>query len=123
MSKLLTAAIAAGAYVLGTKAGREQYEKICAQARSLWRDPRVQQKKSEAADLVKDKVKDSSEAADQVKDKVKDSSEAADLVKDKVKDSAGKAKTQGADAAKHAADAAASRGTTSGTSASANSSR
>jgi hypothetical protein len=29
-------------YVLGTRAGREQFEKIRATARTLWEDPRVQ---------------------------------------------------------------------------------
>ncbi len=54
MSKLVTLAVAAGAYVLGTKAGRERYEQISSKAKSLWSDPKVQQKKQEALDLAKD---------------------------------------------------------------------
>ncbi len=54
MSKLVTLAVAAGAYVLGTKAGRERYEQISTKANSLWGDPKVQQKKQEALGLAKD---------------------------------------------------------------------
>ena len=50
-------------YVLGTRAGREQFEKIRSSAKSLWEDPRVQDTVSEATDFVKDR-------APEVKDKV-----------------------------------------------------
>jgi hypothetical protein len=33
-------------YVMGTRAGREQFEKIRSSAQSLWSDPRVQEKVS-----------------------------------------------------------------------------
>lgn len=56
MTKLVAVAVAAAAYVLGTKAGRARYEQIKTRAQGLWQDPRVQQKRSEAADLVKHKA-------------------------------------------------------------------
>jgi hypothetical protein len=48
-------------YVLGTRAGREQYEKLKAQAARLWNDPRVQQQVETASDFVKDKAPDVAE--------------------------------------------------------------
>ncbi len=43
-------------YVLGTRAGRERYEQIVAQAQSLWNNPTVQEKASQAQDLAKEKA-------------------------------------------------------------------
>lgn len=43
-------------YVLGTRAGREQYERIRSQARSLWGDPRVQEQVSHVQQAVKEQV-------------------------------------------------------------------
>ena len=75
MSKIVVLAAAAGAYVLGAKAGRERYEQIRINALQLWRNPRVQKTTSQAADLVKDKVPEvkahMSDAAREVFDKVK----------------------------------------------------
>lgn len=52
MSKApLLAGLAAG-YVLGTRKGRERYEKIKSQAIRLWQDPRVQEKASQAVQKV-----------------------------------------------------------------------
>ncbi|KGM14321.1 YtxH domain-containing protein [Cellulomonas bogoriensis] len=46
-------------YVLGTRAGRQQFEKIRTQAQRLWEDPRVQEGiadvEQRASDLVKEK--------------------------------------------------------------------
>jgi hypothetical protein len=56
MSKLLVVSVGAAAYVLGARAGRERYDQISALARSLWRDPRVQKKASQAADVVRDQA-------------------------------------------------------------------
>lgn len=46
-------------YVLGTRAGREQFEKIREQAQKVWEDPRVQGTVSDfehrASELVKEK--------------------------------------------------------------------
>lgn len=55
--KKLSLLVAAGVgYVLGTKAGRERYEQIRGQANRFAKDPRVQQKAREAADVVKDQA-------------------------------------------------------------------
>ncbi|MGZ0212273.1 MAG: hypothetical protein ACKVI4_07315 [Actinomycetales bacterium] len=43
-------------YVLGTRAGREKYEKIKATASKLWNDPRITQQRHNAEDYVKDKA-------------------------------------------------------------------
>jgi CHASE3 domain sensor protein len=47
-------------YVLGTRAGREQFEKIRGQAQKLWEDPRVQSTVSDveqrAAAVLKEKA-------------------------------------------------------------------
>lgn len=52
---VLLAGVAAG-YVLGTRAGRGQYEKIRAQAKSMWNDPKVQDQVSTVAATVKDQA-------------------------------------------------------------------
>lgn len=41
-------------YVLGTRAGREQYDKMAAQTQKLWRDPRVQKKTKQAQHAADD---------------------------------------------------------------------
>ena len=56
MSKLVVVTVGAAAYVLGARAGRERYDQISALARSLWRDPRVQKKASQAADVIRDQA-------------------------------------------------------------------
>ncbi|QAV70732.1 YtxH domain-containing protein [Salinibacterium sp. UTAS2018] len=48
-------------YVLGTRAGREKYEKIKATAGKLWNDPRITQQRHNAEDFVKDKAPDVAE--------------------------------------------------------------
>ena len=48
-------------YVLGTRAGREQYEKLKAQAARLWNDPRVQKQVDAVEGFVKDKAPDVAE--------------------------------------------------------------
>jgi len=53
MSKIVVLAAAAAGYVLGTRAGREQYEQIKSQAEGLWRDQRVQEKTAQVTDLAK----------------------------------------------------------------------
>lgn len=53
--KLLLLAGAAAGYVLGTRAGRERYEQIRASVTKAWNDPNVQQKVSEAEDVVREK--------------------------------------------------------------------
>lgn len=56
MKKLMYLASAGIGYVLGSRAGRERYEQISAQATRLWSDPLVQQTKQQATDLVKEKA-------------------------------------------------------------------
>lgn len=46
--KLALIAGAAVGYVFGTRAGREQYERLKGRAQELWKDPRVQDRISEA---------------------------------------------------------------------------
>ncbi|WGW11205.1 YtxH domain-containing protein [Saxibacter everestensis] len=62
---LLAAGIGIG-YVLGTRAGRESYEKLKVRAQELWSDPKVQEKVSEVQQTVKEKapvVQDQAEQA------------------------------------------------------------
>jgi hypothetical protein len=61
-------------YVLGTRAGRQRYDQIKAQAQSLWNNPKVQEKATQAQDFAKEK-------APEVKDKA---AEAASAAKGKV---------------------------------------
>jgi SLT domain-containing protein len=43
-------------YVLGTKAGRQRYEEIKAQAESIWTNPKVQEKATKAQEFAKEKA-------------------------------------------------------------------
>lgn len=48
-------------YLVGARAGREQYDRIATKARGMWRDPRVQEQVDRAkiaATEAKDKVTD-----------------------------------------------------------------
>lgn len=85
MKKVLVVAVGAAAYVLGAKAGRERYEQLMTRAgeirtraERLWRDPRVQEKASQASELVKDKAPEAKDqlsgAAQRVVGKVKSNS-------------------------------------------------
>ena len=69
-------------YVLGAKAGRQRYEQIRSQARSVWNNPKVQAKAGQAQDFAKYK-------APVVKDKA---AEAAATAAAAAKDAAGAAK-------------------------------
>jgi hypothetical protein len=51
----LVAGLAAG-YVVGTRDGRERYERIKDQTNRLWQDPRVQQKAEQAQTVARDKA-------------------------------------------------------------------
>jgi hypothetical protein len=61
-------------YVLGARAGHQRYEQIKSQAQSLWNNPKVQEKATQAQDFAKDK-------APEVKDKA---AEAASAAKSKI---------------------------------------
>lgn len=54
--KSMMAATFAAGYVLGARAGRDRYDAIVAKAQELWRDPRVQDKVSQAQDVAKEKA-------------------------------------------------------------------
>lgn len=78
--KLLFVLGAGVGYVVGARAGRERYEAMKAQADSLWKDPRVQEKVSEAGEAVKHRVPDVqgklTGAAGAVKEKITSSNDA-----------------------------------------------
>jgi len=65
--KLAVLAGAGVGYVLGTRAGRERYEQIRRGARRIWQDPRVAEKRHQAAHAAMDQA---SAAKDVVADKV-----------------------------------------------------
>ncbi len=74
----------AAGYVLGTKAGRERYEQIKSQAQSVWTNPKVQDKATQAQDFAKEKapvVKD--KAADAAAQAASAAKGAASATKDK----------------------------------------
>lgn len=45
-------------YVLGTRAGREQFDRIAAQAKRVWDDPRVQQTVTDVGERASTYVQD-----------------------------------------------------------------
>ena len=61
----LAAGVAVG-YVLGARAGRERYEQLRRQARTMWRDPRVQQKVFDVEHAVQEKAPDIRDVRDSV---------------------------------------------------------
>jgi hypothetical protein len=73
--RLLLLAGAAAGYVMGTRAGRQRYEQIKGRVQSIWNDPKVQQKITEAQDTVMDKAPEVqhklADAASTVADKAK----------------------------------------------------
>jgi oxygen-dependent protoporphyrinogen oxidase len=54
--KLALLAGAAIGYVFGTRAGRERYEQIKSKAGDVWKNPRIQDKVSEAEHFVSEKA-------------------------------------------------------------------
>ena len=67
MSRIVTLTAGAIGFVLGSRAGRGPYEKLSAKAGEVRRDPRVQEKVSQAQDVAQDKAKT---AASTVQEKV-----------------------------------------------------
>ncbi|WP_202410813.1 hypothetical protein [Brevibacterium rongguiense] len=84
-------------FVLGSRAGRQSYEKLKNQAASVWNDPKVQEGVHRAAETVK-------EQAPVVAEKVK---EAAPVVAEKAKEAGTKVGEAASDAASSAKDRAA----------------
>lgn len=74
-------------YVLGTRAGREQFEKIRSSAKQMWEDPRVQSTvedmEQRATELVKEK---GPELKEKITDAVKS---ASDTVRSKADEAKG----------------------------------
>lgn len=86
-------------YVLGARAGRQRYEQIVAKVRGVARDPRVQEKATQAQHLAQEKA---GQAAHLVKEKAGD---AGAVVTDKVKEKvADRTQETGAHAAPTPAD-------------------
>ncbi len=56
MNKITLLVGGAVGYVLGARAGRERYEQIKNQAQSLWTNPKVQQKATQAQEFAKEKA-------------------------------------------------------------------
>ena len=56
MSKITLLVGGAVGYVLGSKAGRQRYEQIRSQARTMWNNPKVQAKATRAQDFAKQKA-------------------------------------------------------------------
>ena len=54
MGKISMLAAGAIGYVFGTRAGREQSDKISGQAKRLWKDPKVQRKAGQAQEAAED---------------------------------------------------------------------
>ncbi len=69
MSRIVTLTAGAIGFVLGSRAGRGPYEKLSAKAGEARRDPRVQEKVSQAQDVAQDKART---AASTVQEKVSD---------------------------------------------------
>ncbi len=61
-------------YVLGTRAGREQFEKIRVQAKKLWEDPRVQEGLSDVEHRAEDLIR---EKGPEIKEKVSEAYQSA----------------------------------------------
>ena len=76
----LTAALGlAAGYVLGSRAGRDRYEKMKSAATGAWKDPRVQDKVHAAEDVAKEKAQSAAETVKEaVKDKATDTKTSAD---------------------------------------------
>lgn len=72
---------AAVGYLLGARAGRENYDKIRDKAQDLWQDPRTQEKLNQVGETIKEKAPEVGAAA----------GAAASTVADKVKETAANA--------------------------------
>ena len=55
-NKLVFGLGAAAGYLLGTRAGRQQYEKLREQAQDLWSNPKVQEQVEHAKQVAKEQV-------------------------------------------------------------------
>lgn len=79
MSKIVTLTAGAIGFVLGSRAGRGPYEKLAGKAGEVRRDPRVQEKVSQAQDVAADKAKTAaSNVTDKVSEKVSEARSSSD---------------------------------------------
>lgn len=85
MGKLTMLAAGAAGYVFGARAGRERYDQISATAGKVWRDPRVQERKDQAADKAKQAANQAGDKAQQATGSAK---EAAGSAKSSAKEKA-----------------------------------
>ncbi|KRE37069.1 hypothetical protein ASG73_12255 [Janibacter sp. Soil728] len=69
MNKISMIVAGVAGYVLGTRAGREQYDTMATTARKIWRDPKVQRKAGQAQQAAGDLGQ---KAGDKVTSKVKE---------------------------------------------------
>ncbi|MDN6603310.1 YtxH domain-containing protein [Brevibacterium sp.] len=70
---ILLAGLGVG-YVLGSRTGRQSYEKLKAQAQDLWSDPRVQDTVEKANQSIRDKSPAVADAVQNAADKVNSAS-------------------------------------------------
>ena len=82
----LTLLIGFGAgYVLGTRSGRERYDKMAGRAKQVWKDPRVQEKAAKAQHVAQEKA---GQAGHAVQEKVQEAAgQAGHAVKEKISSS------------------------------------
>lgn len=73
-NKIVLATGMAVGYVLGSRSGRESYEKLKTKANELWKDPKVQDKVSKTTQTIKNKAPEvkgqASGAAKKIQDRV-----------------------------------------------------
>jgi hypothetical protein len=71
-NKLVFVSGVAVGYVLGTRAGRDSYEKLKVKVRGFWESPTVQDKVSDAAESLRNKAPEVREQASQALKKAKE---------------------------------------------------
>lgn len=57
MSKLMLVAAGAVGYVFGARAGKKRYAEIKSKVTEMWQNPKVQEERDRAKELVKDKAR------------------------------------------------------------------
>ncbi|MHA7293156.1 YtxH domain-containing protein [Arthrobacter sp. HLT1-21] len=72
-NKLVFAAGMAAGYVLGSRAGRESYDKLKTKADELWNNPKVQETVADTASTLKHKIPEVQEQAGDAVKKTKES--------------------------------------------------
>lgn len=71
-NKLVFVSGVAVGYVIGTRAGRDSYEKLKVKVRGFWQSPTVQDKVTDATEAIKNKAPEVQEQASQAVKKVKE---------------------------------------------------